>query len=75
MILNECFTPIFTEEKTMEAKELGHRCYDVLDHVRITEQEVLTVLKHLKLDNYGQPDHVLPWAFHMLGLPGTLDCI
>lgn len=37
-----------TEEKIMEAKEVSHTSCAVLDHIQISKEEVLTVLKHIE---------------------------
>lgn len=60
-ILNENFWSIFTDWcfRIIEAKEVGHRSCVVLDHNQITREEVLVVLKHIKVDKYSRLDQLL----------------
>lgn len=38
-------------EKIMEAKGLREMNSDILKHIQITKEEVLVVLRHMKVDN------------------------
>eukprot|EP00061_Rhincodon_typus_P009309 g32719.t1 len=59
-ILNEYFASVFTVEKDIETRELAEINSDILKNVHITEQEVLGVLKHIKVDKSPGPDQVYP---------------
>eukprot|EP00061_Rhincodon_typus_P002530 g17814.t1 len=59
-ILNKYFASVFTVEKDMEARKLGEINSDLLKNVHVTEEEVLDVLKHIKLGKSQGPDQVYP---------------
>eukprot|EP00061_Rhincodon_typus_P004021 g21573.t1 len=59
-ILNEYFTSVFTVEKDMKSRELGEVDNNILKNVHITEEEVLNILKLIKVDKSPGPDQVYP---------------
>eukprot|EP00061_Rhincodon_typus_P018473 g47652.t1 len=61
-ILNEYFASVFTVEKDMEDKEHGEINSDILKNVHFREEEVLDILKRIKVDKSLGPDQVYPRA-------------
>eukprot|EP00061_Rhincodon_typus_P001735 g15620.t1 len=59
-ILNEYFAAVFTVEKNMEFRELEEINSDILKNVHITEEVVLDILQHIKVDKFPGPDQVYP---------------
>eukprot|EP00061_Rhincodon_typus_P010244 g34391.t1 len=59
-ILNEHFASVFTVEKDIEDRELGEVNSDILKNVYITEEVMLDVLKHIKVDKSLGLDEVYP---------------
>eukprot|EP00061_Rhincodon_typus_P010248 g34398.t1 len=59
-ILNKYFASVLTVEKDMEFGEYGEIKSDNLKNVHITEEKVLNVLKHIKMDKSMGPDQVYP---------------
>eukprot|EP00061_Rhincodon_typus_P004849 g23569.t1 len=59
-ILNEYFASMFAVEKDMEDIEHAKINSDILKCIHITEEEVLDVLKHIKVDKSPGPDQVYP---------------
>eukprot|EP00061_Rhincodon_typus_P009674 g33343.t1 len=57
-IPNDYFASVFIVEKDMEDIECGEINSDSLKDVHITEEEVLDVLKHIKVDKSLGPDQV-----------------
>lgn len=45
----------------MEAMELREMKNDILEHTRIRKEEVLTDLRHIKLDSSPELDQEYPW--------------
>eukprot|EP00061_Rhincodon_typus_P004053 g21634.t1 len=59
-ILNEYFLSVCTIQKGRDAREPGDINSDALKRFRITEEEVLEVLKPIKVDKSLGPDEVYP---------------
>eukprot|EP00061_Rhincodon_typus_P013164 g39363.t1 len=59
-ILNEYFASVFTIEKDLVDNEFGEGFRDSLGHVEIKMEEVLEVLKNIKVDKSPGPDGVYP---------------
>eukprot|EP00061_Rhincodon_typus_P007874 g29989.t1 len=59
-MIKEYFASVFTEEKDVEARELGEINRDILKDVHITEEEVLDILKCIKVDKSLGPAQVYP---------------
>eukprot|EP00061_Rhincodon_typus_P006986 g28203.t1 len=59
-MLNEYFVSVFTVEKDMEDRKRGEVNSDILKNIRITEEEVLDILKCIEVDKPLGPFQVYP---------------
>ncbi|PLS49478.1 hypothetical protein CYV29_15670, partial [Carnobacterium maltaromaticum] len=59
-ILNEYFASVFTEERDMTDVEVRNRCLITLGQVGIRREEVLGILKGIKVDKSPGPDGIYP---------------
>eukprot|EP00061_Rhincodon_typus_P008600 g31345.t1 len=59
-VLNEHFTMVFTKEKDMEDVKIREGYVHILGHVDIKKEEVLGVLKNIKVDKSLGPDGIYP---------------
>eukprot|EP00061_Rhincodon_typus_P004352 g22372.t1 len=60
VVLNECFSSLFTVEKDMKTWELGEVGGEMLGIVHITVQLVLETLECMKVDKSPGPYQVYP---------------
>ncbi|XP_062907777.1 ubiquitin-conjugating enzyme E2 G2 isoform X1 [Mobula hypostoma] len=63
-ILNEYFSSVFTKERELEDSEDNMSVVDVLEHVGIKGEEVLELLKYIRMDKSPGPDGILPRLLH-----------
>eukprot|EP00061_Rhincodon_typus_P004266 g22160.t1 len=59
-VLNEYFVSVFTIEKDLVNEESEEGCVDSLGHIEIKREEVLGVLKNIKVDKSSGPDGIYP---------------
>jgi len=59
-ILNGFFASVFTEETGMEATEIGQTGREVMEPLQIEGEEVLAVLRQIRVDKSPGPDRVFP---------------
>eukprot|EP00061_Rhincodon_typus_P004848 g23565.t1 len=59
-VLNEYFASVFTVEKDKEDRKHGEINNDILKNVHIIEEELLNVLKRIKVDKSLASDQVYP---------------
>eukprot|EP00061_Rhincodon_typus_P018579 g47801.t1 len=59
-VLNEYFTLVFTKEKDMGDDKIREGYVDILDNVNIKKEEVLGILKIIKVDKSPRPDGIYP---------------
>ena len=59
-ILNGFFASVFTEETGMEATEIGQTSREVMEPLQIEGEEVLAVLRQIRVDKSPGPDRVFP---------------
>eukprot|EP00061_Rhincodon_typus_P013567 g40013.t1 len=59
-VFNDYFILVFTMEKSMDDGKIREGYVDILGHVDIKKEEVLGVLKFIKIDEYPGPDGIYP---------------
>ncbi|XP_062923290.1 uncharacterized protein LOC134356332 [Mobula hypostoma] len=59
-ILNRFFASVFTKETGMKSMELRETSSEIMETVQIEKEEVLAVLRKIKVDKSPGPDRVFP---------------